>query len=87
MGKDEPATLPRVARLVVISRLSPWCTIITRETGVTIADVCSTIYKEYVPQPPISHRIIVFTSAELFFLFLSNLGIQSTTSQKLNSIN
>jgi hypothetical protein len=47
MGKDEPATLPRVSRLVVISRLSPWCTIITRETGVTIADVCSTIFKEY----------------------------------------
>jgi len=47
MGKDEPATLPRVSRLVVISRLSPWCTIITRETGVTIADVCSTIFKDY----------------------------------------
>jgi len=47
MGKDEPATLPRVSRLVVISRLSPWCTIITRESGVTIADVCSTIYKDY----------------------------------------
>jgi len=47
MGKDEPATLPRVSRLVVISRLSPWCTIITRESGVTIADVCSTIFKDY----------------------------------------
>jgi len=47
LGKDEPATLPRVSRLVVISRLSPWCTIITRETGVTIADVCSSIYKDY----------------------------------------
>jgi len=47
MGKDEPATLPRVSRLVVISRVSPWCTIITRETGVTIADVCSSIYKDY----------------------------------------
>jgi len=47
LGKDEPATLPRVSRLVVISRVSPWCTIITRETGVTIADVCSTIYKDY----------------------------------------
>jgi len=46
-GKDEPATLPRVSRLIVISRLSPWCTIITRETGVTIADVCSTIFKDY----------------------------------------
>lgn len=47
MGKDEPATLPRISQLIVISRLSPWCTIITRESGVTVADVCSSIYKEY----------------------------------------
>ncbi|KAJ3505014.1 hypothetical protein NLJ89_g7637 [Agrocybe chaxingu] len=46
-GKDEPATLPRVTQLIVISRLSPWCTIIKKDTGVTIGDVCSAIYKEY----------------------------------------
>jgi len=46
-GKDEPATLPRVNQLIVISRFSPWCTIVKRETGVTIGDVCSTIFKEY----------------------------------------
>jgi len=46
-GKDEPATLPRVSQLIVISRLSPWCTIIKRETGVTIGDVCSIIFKDY----------------------------------------
>jgi len=47
MGKDEPATLPRVSKLILISRMSPWCTIVTREAGVTIADVCSAIYKDY----------------------------------------
>ncbi|PPQ79657.1 hypothetical protein CVT26_015783, partial [Gymnopilus dilepis] len=46
-GKDEPATLPRVNQLIIISRFSPWCTIVKRDTGVTIGDVCSTIYKEY----------------------------------------
>ena len=34
-------------QLIVISRLSPWCTIIKKDTGVTIGDVCSAIYKEY----------------------------------------
>jgi len=46
-GKDEPATLPRVSQLIVISRHSPWCTIIKKDTGVTIGDVCSAIYKDY----------------------------------------
>jgi len=39
VGKNEPATLPRVARLVVISRLSPWCTIVANDSGVTVEDV------------------------------------------------
>ncbi|PPQ71793.1 hypothetical protein CVT24_006144 [Panaeolus cyanescens] len=47
IGKDEPATLPRVNQLIIISRQSPWCTIVKKDTGVTIGDVCSTIYKEY----------------------------------------
>lgn len=47
VGKDEPATLPRVSQLIVISRLSPWCTIIRKDTGITIGDLCSAIYKEY----------------------------------------
>ncbi|KAF8188337.1 hypothetical protein BJ912DRAFT_968507 [Pholiota molesta] len=47
-GKDEPATLPRVSQLIVISRVSPWCTIIKKDTGVTIGDLCSAIYKDYV---------------------------------------
>ena len=86
MGKDEPATLPRVARLVVISRLSPWCTIITRETGVTIADVCSTIYKEYVPQPPSlsSHHCI--HKCRTFF-FKSRYTEHDITEAEFNKLN
>ena len=45
-GKDEPATLPRVNQLILISYQSPWCTIIKKEGGVTVGDVCSTLYKE-----------------------------------------
>ncbi|KAF8968272.1 hypothetical protein BDZ97DRAFT_1799645 [Flammula alnicola] len=48
VGKDEPATLPRVSQVIVISRFSPWCTIIKRDTGVTIGDLCSAIYKDYI---------------------------------------
>lgn len=45
-AKDEPATLPRVTELIIITELSPWCTIIRNERGVTMSDVCSTIWKE-----------------------------------------
>jgi len=44
--KDEPATLPRVNQLILISQLSPWCTIVEREGGVTVGDVFLTIYTE-----------------------------------------
>jgi len=46
-AKDEPATLPRVQELVVICESSPWCTIVRNERGVTLQDVCTTIWKEY----------------------------------------
>ncbi|KIO00137.1 hypothetical protein M404DRAFT_1004060 [Pisolithus tinctorius Marx 270] len=45
--KDEPATLPRVTQLIIITELSPWCTIIHNERGVTMSDVCTAIWKEY----------------------------------------
>jgi hypothetical protein len=44
--KDEPATLPRVQQLIIISDLSPWCTIVKNEKGVTLGDVCQQIWKE-----------------------------------------
>ena len=45
-AKDEPATLPRVQELVIICESSPWCTIVKNERGVTLLDVCTTIWKE-----------------------------------------
>lgn len=48
--KDEPATLPRVTELILITELSPWCTIVRNERGVTMSDVCTALWKEQVPQ-------------------------------------
>ncbi|KAH9857492.1 hypothetical protein C2E23DRAFT_865325 [Lenzites betulinus] len=45
--KDEPATLPRVEELIVITEVSPWCTTIRNPQGVTLGDVCTTLFKEY----------------------------------------
>jgi len=46
--KDEPATLPRVTELIIITDLSPWCTIVKNTTrGVTLGDMCSAIWKDY----------------------------------------
>ncbi|KAI0628792.1 hypothetical protein C8Q77DRAFT_1161822 [Trametes polyzona] len=45
--KDEPATLPRVEELIVITEVSPWCTIVKNPQGVTLGDVCTTLFKEY----------------------------------------
>jgi hypothetical protein len=44
--KDEPASLPRVAELILISENSPWCTIVKNDKGVTLGDICSTVWKE-----------------------------------------
>jgi len=45
--KDEPATMPRVAQLIVITEHSPWCTIVKNERGVTMEDICTQVYKDY----------------------------------------
>ncbi|KAF7323305.1 hypothetical protein HMN09_00127600 [Mycena chlorophos] len=44
---DQPATLPRVSQLIIITEASPWCTIVVNERGVTMNDVCDTLYKHY----------------------------------------
>ena len=44
--KDEPATLPRVSELILITELSPWCTIVKNPQGVTLNDVCQAVWKE-----------------------------------------
>ncbi|KIK59096.1 hypothetical protein GYMLUDRAFT_681800 [Collybiopsis luxurians FD-317 M1] len=46
-AKDEPATLPRVSQLIIITEISPWCTIVKNERGVTMGDVCTQIWKDY----------------------------------------
>lgn len=46
-AKDEPATLPRVAQLIIITEHSPWCTIVTNERGVTMNDICQQVWKDY----------------------------------------
>ncbi|KAH8113433.1 hypothetical protein DFH11DRAFT_343482 [Phellopilus nigrolimitatus] len=46
-AKDEVATLPRVTELIVITRASPWCTIVRNPRGVSLGDICGTIWKEY----------------------------------------
>jgi len=46
MHKEEPATFPRVQQLIIISEISPWCTIVRNDKGVTLNDVCQQIWKE-----------------------------------------
>jgi len=45
--KDEPATLPRVDQLIIITEISPWCTIVKNPGGVTLNDICTSLHKEY----------------------------------------
>ncbi|KAG6900355.1 hypothetical protein C0993_011986 [Termitomyces sp. T159_Od127] len=45
--KEEPATMPRVKQLIIITEHSPWCTIVTNENGVTMGDICTQVYREY----------------------------------------
>lgn len=47
-ARDEPATLPRVEDLIIITESSPWCTIVHNSAGVTLGDVCTTLWKEWV---------------------------------------
>jgi len=46
-AKDEPATLPRVTQLIIITEISPWCTIVKNDRGVNLGDVCTQIWKDY----------------------------------------
>ncbi|KAI5122374.1 hypothetical protein M0805_004131 [Coniferiporia weirii] len=50
-AKDETATLPRLTEIVIISRASPWCTIVRNSKGVSLADVCGQLWKEYLENP------------------------------------
>ncbi|KAL0581215.1 hypothetical protein V5O48_000803 [Marasmius crinis-equi] len=49
-AKDEFATIPRVNQLILITRLSPWCTIVKNENGVTLGDICAVVWRDYSEQ-------------------------------------
>ncbi|KIO25584.1 hypothetical protein M407DRAFT_208956 [Tulasnella calospora MUT 4182] len=44
---NEPATIPRVQELHIVCRLAPWHTHIKNPTGVTVADFCTAVGKQY----------------------------------------
>ncbi|KAG5642328.1 hypothetical protein DXG03_003003 [Asterophora parasitica] len=48
--KDEPATIPRVSQLMIITQHSPWCTIVRNDRGVTMGDVCQQLFNEYTQE-------------------------------------
>jgi hypothetical protein len=43
---NQPATLPRVSVMHIITERSPWCTTIRNESGVTLGDICGQMHKE-----------------------------------------
>jgi len=45
--KDEVATLPRMSELIIITAATPWCTIIKNDHGVSMADICGALWREY----------------------------------------
>jgi hypothetical protein len=54
---NQPATLPRVSVLHIITERSPWCTTVRNESGITLGDICGQMHKDYVEN--------VITEAEL----------------------
>ena len=48
--KSEPATLPRVGQIIIITQHSPWCTIVKNDKGVTNEDVINALWKDYSEQ-------------------------------------
>ncbi|KIJ57247.1 hypothetical protein M422DRAFT_773892 [Sphaerobolus stellatus SS14] len=44
----EPATLPQVDELIIMSKNSPWCTVVSNPHGVTVDDVFQSLYECYV---------------------------------------
>lgn len=69
-AKDEAATLPRVTELVIITKHSPWCTIVKNPAGVSLGNICASIWREYV-----SSSICVFV---LTFRFVLTTGLSSS---------
>ncbi|KAI0314384.1 hypothetical protein OF83DRAFT_1063934, partial [Amylostereum chailletii] len=49
--REEPATLPRVTHMYIITADSPWCTTVINPNGVTLGDVCNTLWHDYADNP------------------------------------
>jgi hypothetical protein len=47
-NKNQPATLPRVTQLIILNEIAPWVTTVKNDRGVTMEDVCATLWREYV---------------------------------------
>ncbi|KAF5324954.1 hypothetical protein D9611_004135 [Ephemerocybe angulata] len=45
--RDQPATMPRVSQVIIITHSSPWCTVVMNDNGVTLGDVCIKLWQEY----------------------------------------
>ncbi|KAF8682199.1 hypothetical protein RHS04_02905 [Rhizoctonia solani] len=46
--KHEPATIPRVSQLIIITKHSPWVTMVNNEqSGVTLGDICAALWTQY----------------------------------------
>ncbi|KAJ3518266.1 hypothetical protein NMY22_g13767 [Coprinellus aureogranulatus] len=45
--RDQPATMPRVQQLIIITRSSPWCTTVFNDNGVSLGDVCIKLWQDY----------------------------------------
>jgi len=43
----EPATLPRLQEVHIISPESPWCTTVRNDNGVTLQDIFTQLWKDY----------------------------------------
>jgi hypothetical protein len=43
---NQPATLPRVSVMHIVTERSPWCTTVRNDSGVTLGDICGQMHKE-----------------------------------------
>lgn len=65
-AKDEVATLPRIQELVIVTKHSPWCTVVRNENGVTLADICGSVWREYVFDSFSALRLVTIVLTSLF---------------------
>lgn len=52
--------MPRVEEIIIITEHSPWCTTVKNPQGVTLGDICGTLYKEYV-SPSLPLMLLTFS--------------------------